>query len=185
MSSVNPVVFLPDTLEKNAASLAQTFGGSITLGMGQFCTNPGLLLAIATPALERFESALATAIRQMPPATMLTASIHRHYTALSAAMQRESGVTPLAVAPAGNAGQAHAQVLKVTAEDFLRTPALREEVFGPASLLVIADNKDALQVVVASLQGQLTATVIAEEEELPGEQDLLLQLSDIAGRLIF
>ncbi len=185
MGSINPVVILPGALEKRAEAIAAELAGAITLGAGQFCTNPGLLLTIATPALERFESALGTAIRQTPPATMLTASIHRHYTASSAAMQRESGVTPLAVAPEGSAGQAHAQVLKVTAEDFLRTPALCEEVFGPASLLVVADDKDSLQAVVASLQGQLTATVIAEEEELTGEQDLLLQLADIAGRLIF
>ena len=185
MGSINPVVILPGAMEKRAEAIAAELAGAITLGAGQFCTNPGLLLAIETPSLERFESALAAAIRQTPPATMLTASIHHHYMELSTAMRQETGVSPLAVATEAGGGLAQAQVLKVQAEDFLQTPALREEVFGPSSLLVVAKNKASLQAVVASLQGQLTATVIAEEEELPEEQDLLLQLSGIAGRLIF
>src|SRR5690606_35995058 len=79
MSSVNPVVFLPDTLEKNAASLAQTFGGSVTLGMGQFCTNPGLLLGIRSSALEHFAQLLGEAIAQCAPQKMLHAGIHEAY----------------------------------------------------------------------------------------------------------
>lgn len=186
MGSINPVVFLPQALENKAEELAKQYAASITLGAGQFCTNPGLMLGIRSAGLDRFETALAEAINAIPSATMLTGGICHNYDHLAIEMLEQAGVDVIgqATSKAIKSNQALALVAKVCAADFLANPKLKEEVFGPYSLLVVADHAAQLTEVIASLQGQLTLTLMAEHDELEGYKDLINQATDIAGRVI-
>ncbi|GAA0546448.1 aldehyde dehydrogenase (NADP(+)) [Chitinophaga japonensis] len=185
MSSVNPVVFLPDTLEKNAASLAQTFGGSVTLGMGQFCTNPGLLLGIRSAALDHFAQLLGEAIAQCAPQKMLHAGIHEAYEKGRSQLLSQQGVAVVnqgAAAPAEL--EAHPVLARVDAKDFLANHLLQEEVFGPSSLLIVCGDKEELKTVLKSLKGQLTTTVAGTEADIAAYMDVVELQTTLAGRVI-
>jgi alpha-ketoglutaric semialdehyde dehydrogenase len=187
MGSINPVLLLPAALDNRAEEIAEQYAGSITMGAGQFCTNPGLLLAIASPALTRFKTALAEKITTIVGGTMLTAGIYQNYTALSAEILQEEKVSLLAKSTqdtSNASNQALATVGEVSAQDFLANPKLKEEIFGPWSLLVTAQDAAELQAVLDYVGGQLTLSVMAEESELAGYQDLLNKAEDITGRIL-
>ena len=187
MGSINPVILLPGILESKSGEIAAQYAASITLGAGQFCTNPGLMVAIRSAGLDRFETALAKAIENTPPATMLTAGIQQNFDRLSAKILNEAGVQLLgrSTAKAEGAGsQACAMVARVDAAQFLANPVLREEIFGPSSLLIAADDRAQLEQVITVLEGQLTLTIMATENELPDYETLIGRAADITGRMI-
>jgi alpha-ketoglutaric semialdehyde dehydrogenase len=187
MGSVNPVILLPGILEQKAAQTAAAYAGSITLGAGQFCTNPGLIFAVKSPGLDTFIEKLSEQISKTPSATMLTAGIHHNYQKLSQEVLSEEGVTLLSTSDVLNAdlvNQSLATVASVSAAAFIANPKLQEEIFGPYSLLVIADNMEQLQSATAALEGQLTVTLMAEKEELRGYKKFINKLIDKTGRLI-
>lgn len=187
MGSINPVFLFPEALENRAGELAAMYSASITLGAGQFCTNPGLLLGIKSPALNTFSAKLAGLIEAVPPATMLTPGIHKNYLERSSAVFAENGVTELGASSLKNEGaqcQSEAKVATVSAADFLSNPKLQEEIFGPYSLLVVADDLPQLKEVAKILEGQLTVTLMAEKTELPAYSELISMLSDKTGRII-
>lgn len=187
MGSINPVIFLPEAIENQPEELAKKYAASITLGAGQFCTNPGLMLAIASPGLEKFKETLSAAIAVVPSATMLTEGIAKNYAKLSGDITTEAGVELLAVSAIKNSGlqnQSEAKVAQVDAAGFIQNPKLHEEIFGPYSLLVVAKDKNELEAVIAVLQGQLTVTVMADQNELSQYQSLIHKLTDKTGRII-
>ncbi len=187
MGSINPVLFLPAVLSAQPEQLAAKYAASITLGAGQFCTNPGLLLAIKSPGLDLFTAELAKKIEAIPSATMLTPGIWQNYQHLSEAVLGEENVELLAKSGQVNeacANQSQAKLIKVSGAAFLANHKLREEIFGPLSLLVVADDLPQLEQIVASLDGQLTVTVMAEKAELADYKNLTDQLQNICGRLI-
>lgn len=185
MSSINPVVLLPDTLSKDAEATAVKLAGSITLGVGQFCTNPGLIIAIANEGLERFIKTLSTEIQKVVPAAMLHQGIADNYARKSAQALEQKGVTVEGQASvASTSSQGKALVASVQANEFLKNPALAEEVFGPFSLIVRCKNLDELHAVITHLHGQLTASLIGEESELIQHTALLNSIIEKAGRLI-
>ncbi|WP_423737167.1 aldehyde dehydrogenase (NADP(+)) [Chitinophaga caseinilytica] len=188
MGSINPVLLLPAALEKRAAEIALQLAGSITLGGGQFCTKPGLILALRSPSLQTFTTALAAAIRETASVPMLTAGIHQHYHQLSTATAAADGVTLLAEG-ASASGTVHfptrARLAQVSARNFLSNPHLQEEVFGPFAMIVVAEDLQELRSAAAALGGQLTVTIIAEPDELPAHEILIQQLADLAGRIVF
>jgi len=187
MGSINPVILLPSALEKRAEELAQKCAGSITLGSGQFCTNPGLMIAVQSPALERFKTSLAAAILVSPSSTMLTSGIFTNYSQLSKDVLDDDHIDLLAESTVINKElqcQPAARVALISARDFLSSSKFQEEIFGPYSLLVAAENSDELREVVGVLEGQLTATLMAEPEELEHYPKLLNELIDRTGRLI-
>lgn len=187
MGSINPIIFLPEAIENQAEELAKKYAASITLGAGQFCTNPGLMLAIASPGLEKFKETLSAAIAVVPSATMLTAGIAKNYAKLSGNITEEAGVELLAVSDVKNAelqNQSEAKVAQVDAATFIKNPTLHEEIFGPYSLLVVAKNQQELEELVSVLQGQLTVTVMAAQNELSSYQSLIHKLTDKTGRII-
>ncbi|OKS87259.1 aldehyde dehydrogenase (NADP(+)) [Mucilaginibacter polytrichastri] len=187
MGSINPVVFLPEIIQNQPKEMAAKYAASITLGAGQFCTNPGLMLAIKSPGLDTFVQEIAKAIETVPSATMLTEGIWKNYQKLSEGITAKNGITLVAESKAISSelvNQSTAKILTVTAADFLANPKLREEIFGPLSLLVIADSPQQLEAVAASLEGQLTVTIMAEKTELAQYSDLVDILSSITGRLI-
>lgn len=185
MSSVNPVILLPGALAGRAASLAQEFTASLTLGVGQFCTNPGLVLALEGAGLQEFLDAAGGAVNAIAPAVMLTPGIHRSYEQRIDRMVGEEAVSLLARATdSGGPHCARAALFSVSARSLLADSRLAEEAFGPASLVVRCADRGELLDVLEHLEGQLTITLQMDEPDLPMAQALLPALERKAGRLI-
>ena len=187
MGSINPVIFLPLALENRAEELAKTYAASITMGAGQFCTNPGLLLGVKSDGLNKFKVVLGAEIANVASGTMLTPGINANFSKLSKEMLTEEAVSIIGnsdkLTP-GKSNQCLAVVTEITATAFLAEEKYKEEVFGPYSMLVVADDVNQLEEVIGSLHGQLTATVMAEKEELAQYRQLTDKLTALAGRVI-
>lgn len=185
MSSINPVVFYPNTLDKNAEALATTYAGSITLGVGQFCTNPGILLGIKSAAFDKFLSALGKEIIKVAPQKMLHSGICSSYKKGMAEMLDQQGLQVIAQS-ANDADdmEAVALVASVNAKDFLQNKHFAEEVFGPYSLAIICDDKSQLKQCLQSLKGQLTSTIIATEKDVEDHVDVIELQHTLAGRIL-
>ncbi len=186
MGSVNPVVLLPGALEERGESLARQYAGSVTLGTGQFCTNPGLLLGIRGQELDHFTKELAESIVEIEPSIMLHPNIVGAYERNKQRAVSQEGLSVVAEltaeVPANFARQA---VTTVEGSTFLRNNTLHQEVFGPFTLVVQCDDVAQLKEVISSLEGQLTGTVIAGEGELQDHIDLIEALQNRVGRIIF
>ena len=185
MSSINPVLLLPEALKSRAASLGQAYAASLTMGAGQFCTNPGLVLVIDGEGVDAFAQAAAEAIGQAPSQTMLTTGIQAAYEKGAKALATHSNVATLACGQGGNGhtrGQAF--LFETTADAFLADAALGHEVFGAASLIVRCKTEGELQRVLHGLEGQLTATLHMDAADLPAARALLPVLERKAGRVL-
>ena len=185
MSSINPVFLLPGKLHESAAELASLYAGSITLGVGQFCTNPGLLIGLEGEGLSRFTNALGEAIRATAPAPMLHSGIWQNYLQKKSAALAEPDVSLLAeTGTAAAEGQGGAVIASVQAADFIANPLLQQEVFGPFSLLVRCGNMEEMVRVARQLEGQLTATLMATADDIRQETALVEAVKDKCGRFI-
>jgi len=186
MSSINPVFMLPGALAAGGAKLASGFVDSLTMGVGQFCTNPGLVVGLAGDAFEAFAAAAAEALAVKGAGTMLTAGIHKAYT--DAITQRSSieGLTLVAQGSAEGTGcAAQAALYRCDAAAYLSTPALEEEIFGPASVLIACRDEAEVLAVARHLEGQLTATIHATADDRALAAGLLPTLERKAGRILF
>jgi len=187
MGSLNPVVILPRALAARGAAIAEGLHASVTLGVGQFCTNPGLVLVEAGPDAETFAAALAARMSATAPGTMLYAALRASYASGVARLAGREGVETLALSPLdAGPGQcrATAALFRTDAAAFLRDEALREEVFGPATLLVVHRGAEELERIVHGLEGHLTATVHGEADELARSAGLLSLLETRVGRIV-
>lgn len=186
MSSVNPVFLLPSKLAADASGVADMLAGSITLGEGQFCTNPGLMVGIEGPHLDMFISRLGSRIIETTPETMLNPGIFKNYVEKRGNALAQPGVETFAVAekaPALNQGSATIGI--TSQETFLKNPLLQLEVFGPYSLLVKCKNEAGLLEVARGLEGQLTTSVMATPEDLSNHPELIEVLQFNCGRFIY
>ncbi|MDF2600861.1 MAG: Aldehyde Dehydrogenase [Methylobacterium brachiatum] len=154
MSSINPVLLFPGALAARGEAIGRAFAASLTLGAGQFCTNPGLILAVPGPGLDAFLASATAALRETPAATMLTPGIHKAYC---------EGVARLA---------GHAE------------PELQEEMFGAAALVVRCPDLAAMRKVLEHLEGQLTASLHITPEDHAAVRDLLPLLERRVGRIL-
>ena len=185
MSSINPVFLLPGKLKESATELAKAYAGSITLGVGQFCTNPGLLIGIEGEELNAFSTALSEEISKTIPAPMLHEGIYKNYISKKELTLSQAGVATLAQANSSETeGQGAAALAAVSGKDFISNPLLHQEVFGPFSLLIRCKDKTELQEVVRHLEGQLTATLMATEADIEEHKELVELVINICGRLI-
>ncbi len=186
MGSTNPVFVLPGALEQRAEAIAQGLIQSVTLGVGQFCTNPGLVFAPSGAGLDALKAAAAQAVSAATPGTMLYPDLcHRFAEGLKQA-QKISGVQVLASsAAAPREGQTQACLLTADLKTFIASEALREELFGPATLLVTCGSTSDMEQVARDLPGQLTATLQGTEADLAAHQGLIRILEQKAGRLLF
>jgi len=185
MSSINPVILLPETLARDAAKTAATLAGSITLGVGQFCTNPGLIFAIEGAGLDQFIKSLGTEIEKVTPAPMLHQGIADNYSKkLKNALAQKGVKVEASASVEATSAQGRPTVASVSASDFLKNPALAEEVFGPFSLIIRCADLKELNTVVNHTHGQLTASIIADESEISNHKSLLNTLVEKAGRLV-
>ena len=188
MGSQNPLFLLPGALRERAEALAGGLFASLTLGAGQFCTNPGLVFCARGADTERLLEALRSAVDAAPDATMLQPGIAAGYRAAVRAAAGLDGVTVHGdPEPGGDASRACARpALAVTdAATWRREPSLREEIFGPATLVVLADSAGELPDLAAGLAGQLTASIHGG----PGDDGLAGALFPVleerAGRVIW
>jgi NADP-dependent aldehyde dehydrogenase len=184
MSSINPIVILPGALERGEEALAEAFFGSLTLGVGQFCTNPGLIFLPAGKG-EIFLTKLKSLIKAATPGMMLNAAICQSFADSTAAFAATAGVETLArSATEAGPGQGAPAVFTVSISDFLKNEALQGEMFGPATLIVRGTPEE-IEAAIPHLEGQLTATLHATDEELAANSGLVHALQQRSGRLIF
>lgn len=187
MGSVNPVFLTASALNSKAEEIATGLHGSVTLGVGQFCTNPGLVFVEAGAGANKFLARLEELMKSTQAGTMLTAGLCAAYQQGVEKFSRSPGVkcaARVAADPGASKAQAGATLFVTNAETFLKNHALMDEVFGPATLVVECPSRTAMLAAANQLEGQLTATVhAAAEEAVP--RDLIEILTRKAGRLVF
>ncbi|MCI0665502.1 MAG: aldehyde dehydrogenase (NADP(+)) [Acidobacteria bacterium] len=187
MGSINPVFILPGALQLRATAIAEGLKQSVTLGAGQFCTNPGLAVVLRGEISNNFVNTLGEMIAGEPPASMLYPGVLQAY---------ESGINKISEIPGINkvqsshnpdAGKTEARpTMFVTgALTFLQHHELSEEVFGPSTVIVTCDSREEMETVARNLHGHLTATIHGNEEDLDQNQSLISILENKVGRLIF
>lgn len=185
MGSTNPVFILPGALRQNGGAIAKGLAASVTLGVGQFCTNPGLTILEKSSEGSAFLDILSENIQAATAGVMLTESIHQAYEAGVGSLVQQPGVHPLAKGQKSDAGNsAEANLLTVAAADFLTNKKLEEEVFGPSTLAVEAGSEADLMAVAQNLSGHLTASVFGTPDDLEGHRDLIDLLAQKVGRII-
>jgi NADP-dependent aldehyde dehydrogenase len=185
MSSVNPVVLMPAALAARAEALGTAFVGSLTLGEGQFCTNPGLVFALDGPDLDRFEAAAAAALNAAAPHVMLTPGIFGAYEQGVERLSGRDGVKLLARGCVGDGvNQAVGALFSVDAETFERDAVLSHEVFGSSSVIVRVSDVAQLAAVLEGLEGQLTATLQMDPADAEMARRLLPILERKVGRIL-
>ncbi len=186
MGSINPVLILPEVLEQRALGLAKTYAGSITLGTGQFCTKPGLILAIKSEALSQFIEHLSDEIMKIEPTCMLHPNIESNYIKNKSLAINNEGLTMTAQdnkdVPVNYAQQT---ISMVSGKTFIENPTLHQEVFGPYAIVVQCADFDQLRTIITNLEGQLTGTVIAEENEAAKYTEVIEALQGRVGRIIY
>jgi NADP-dependent aldehyde dehydrogenase len=186
MGSINPVILLPKALQKRNEEIAKTYAQSITLGSGQFCTNPGLIIAIKSKSLKTFSQHLSDEILSIEPSCMLNPVITDNFeTNKEKMIQQENISTVVSFEKNVKKNYGRPLVLTVDGNTFLKNPQLHQEVFGPFSMLVQCESIDELETIISQLEGQLTGTIIAEKEELLKYANIVRALQNRVGRLIF
>jgi alpha-ketoglutaric semialdehyde dehydrogenase len=185
MSSINPVILLPESLDKDFEKTAILLASSITLGVGQFCTNPGLIIAIENEGLNKFISKLSEEIKMVTPGMMLHQGIADNYHRRLAQTLAQHGIKVESESTQkGESNQGQSLVASVPAQEFLKNPLLTEEVFGPFSLIVKCKDFASLIAVLSHIHGQLTNSIIAREDEIAAHKNLINTIIEKAGRLI-
>ena len=186
MGSTNPIFILGEKLNEEHESLATTIAGSVNLGAGQFCTNPGLLVFQKSETTSVFLENLQSAFSALQSATMLNEGIFKAYQAGKKKCIESNGVATLYESE--NGGQdwkGEAAIATVGGRDFLENRDLQEEIFGPFTLAVICEDEQELLKVAHQIQGQLTATIMGSQRDLENAEDLIDTLTEKVGRVIF
>jgi alpha-ketoglutaric semialdehyde dehydrogenase len=187
MGSINPVFLLPGAVQASADSLAAGLHASVTLGVGQFCTNPGLVFIQSEPAMELFLQKLQSLMQTTPPGTMLTPSICAEYHEGVQRFSKANGVRLLTTPESGESpkrGEASAALFTTEASTFLANENLMAEVFGPSTLIVECPSQTQMLEAAQKLEGQLTATIHGTPDEFQNCGELLRILETKAGRLV-
>jgi NADP-dependent aldehyde dehydrogenase len=186
MGSINPVFILPGALQQNAEALATGLHGSVTLGVGQFCTNPGLVFIEPKPATQTFLQKLETLIAATPAGTLLTPSICSEYHAGIEKFSQTAGVRRMTQPTEGaqRNGEARATLFATNADTFLEKHELMDEIFGPSTLIVHCGSRNQMLAAAEKLEGQLTATIHGTAEDFAANADLLAILETKVGRLV-
>ena len=186
MGSTNPVFILPGALKQRGGAIAEGLLQSVTLGVGQFCTCPGLVFGMEDANWKSFVEQAGQLAAKSLPGTMLYQGLCEQFHKGAEKMREVAGVSVAGQsAAAGKAGQATAIVLATNGKTFLQQASLSEELFGPSTLAVGCSSADDLERIARSLPGQLTATIHGTEEDLAANQKLISILQQKAGRLLF
>jgi len=187
MGSTNPVFVLPGAMAERGKAIAEGLIQSVNMGVGQFCTSPGIALGIQSDALAQFSSQLSELVKSCPNASMLHKGIA---TAYANGLDRIKSTNEVKVvghseqAPDSIKTEASCHVFEATIETYLKEAQLAEENFGPSTILLSGENEGSLKDFAESLDAQLTVTLHANENDLINFQDLITILERKAGRLI-
>jgi 2,5-dioxopentanoate dehydrogenase len=187
MSAVNPVVILPGAVAANGAAIASGLAASVTLGVGQFCTNPGLVFMVEDAGTQTFLQTLGAAIEKIAPATMLSKGICTNYNNGIERLKANNSVALLAngaAAATAEKTEAVPYVFTVKQKDFIADVSLSQEVFGPATTVVLCKNVEEIKKALQCIEGQLTATVHASGDDA-AVASLITVMKEKAGRLVF
>ncbi|SFZ92023.1 NADP-dependent aldehyde dehydrogenase [Flaviramulus basaltis] len=183
MGSTNPVFILPNALKERGDEIAQGLTSSVTLGVGQFCTNPGIVFLNNDASVSGFQKKLSENFQQVDANTMLNSGIKSSFDSDVKNLSNE--IELLAQGKENNEGfKGSAHVFKTSAKNFLIEDYLEEEVFGPSTITITADSKEELLASAQKLKGHLTATLFATEQDLKNHTDLIEILEQKVGRLI-
>jgi NADP-dependent aldehyde dehydrogenase len=187
MGSTNPVFILPGALRERADAIAEGMKNSVTLGVGQFCTCPGLAVGLLDESFTRFADKLGDLILNAQPGTMLYPGILQSY---EASVKRLSAIEGLQTIRSKSAAdpkksEAQATVFATNARTFLRHQELGEEVFGPSTVVISCDSREEIEQIARNLEGHLTATIQGTSEDLAEHDWLVSILENKVGRLIF
>jgi len=187
MGSVNPVFLLPGALRERSEAIAQGLTGSVNLGVGQFCTCPGLVFGIDNQGFQNFSQQLAAAFERSQPATMLHPGILSGYEQSLSRVAAVDGVRSKKCAQAGDGGKTEATpvLFETDAPTWLANETLAEEVFGPSAIVVHSQSEEELLTVANALPGTLTVTIHGDAEDLTRFRKLISVLESKSGRLIF
>ncbi len=185
MGSVNPVFILPETMAENGSKISAALANSVTLGMGQFCTNPGLMFVVEHENLSGFMNLLGSELKKSVPAEMLHDGISLNYHKKKNEVLSINGVILEAqseqiVSPK----EGFPTLASVSGDLFLSNPVLHQEVFGPFSLIVKCKSVEQMISISENLEGQLTASVWGNESDLKNHSELVESISEIAGRIV-
>ncbi|RQR85254.1 aldehyde dehydrogenase (NADP(+)) [Burkholderia sp. Bp9012] len=187
LGSINPLIVQPAALADGPNTPAATLAASITLGCGQFCTSPGLILVRDDPAGERFVVALADALAAQAPHRMLTDGMRSGFESASAVIASQPGVRTRLATASANAPVAPPapRLYETDSDNFVAQPTLHEEMFGPAALVVrVRDDADVLRV-LAAVSGTLTVTLWGADADTPANRTLASAAARIGGRVLF
>ena len=186
LGSINPQFLLPAIMAENAESLARAQVQSMMMGHGQFCTSPGLIVAVNDASLSRYLASFSSEMAMQAAAPMLTASIAATYQQVTQTLMSIKGVNVLAQGQAATASH-HTRplALTVSVRDYLANEALQTEVFGPFAVLVQCDTIEEMHQLTEALEGQLTASLHGLDSDFNDNSQLIEKLSYKVGRLIF
>ncbi|MDO3695316.1 aldehyde dehydrogenase (NADP(+)) [Wenyingzhuangia sp. chi5] len=186
MGSINPVVISPLAIANRGEAIASTYASSITLGTGQFCTNPGLLLTVEDENTEDFIQDLAKKTVAIDAQCMLHPNIKAGFDKNEKTVTSQEGVRTVAkISGDLKENYANSIIACVSGDGFLANPKIQQEVFGPFSIVVKTKDEAQLVEVIEALEGQLTGTIIAENEEVSSLTDIVDALTNRVGRIIF
>ncbi|MBA6154780.1 aldehyde dehydrogenase (NADP(+)) [Gelidibacter maritimus] len=186
MGSINPVIITQKAIENRSDNIATAFAGSITMGAGQFCTKPGLLLTVEGDGTDQFKKDLAKKTIAIAPQYMLHPDIKKAFVDNVNMVSSQAGTEVVGkVEKAIDANEGPSQITSVSGKEFLANPKLHLEAFGPFALVVKAKDQEELINIINGLDGQLTGTIIAEKEDHPNLHDVIDALENRVGRIIF
>ncbi len=184
LGSINPVFVLPHALAARGTEIAQGWAASLTMGAGQFCTNPGVIILQEGAEADAFAAAAQAALAATPAQVMLTDGIAQAYDAGRASLSATAGVAVLVAGAGADPRKALPVLLKTTAAHWAADPALRHEVFGPLGIIVTVTDADDMLAMARDLEGQLTCTLHLDDADTAQAQNLLPVLERKAGRLL-
>ena len=181
LGSINPLVVLPNALDTESQNLAKTLASSITMGCGQFCTSPGVLVVLKGETSERFVTQLKEALEPIQTHAMLTPSMREGFEHASGVVAEHANVLLEGTAGVGPAPRLY----RTDAASFIANPRLREEMFGPAAVVVVASDLSEAQHVLRAIGGTLTTTLWGADEDTPANRSLVRTAEQISGRVLF
>ena len=188
MSSVNPVFILPGAMRDKGDQIAAGLHGSVTMGVGQFCTNPGLVILEAGADATMFAEKVASLMASTPEFTMLTPGIATAYRSAIDARSQQKHIKTMVrevTSPGPGNSQCRTALFMTDAPSFLSHPEWSDEIFGPTTLLVMHSAREEMLEIASHLEGHLTATLHGTEEDLKANRDLVAILETKVGRLLF
>lgn len=183
LGSVNPMFLMPHAVANRGADIGAGWAGSLTMGAGQFCTNPGIAVVMDGADADTFTSAAQKALSEVAGQTMLTNGMAEAFASGKEAIARQKGVKEILAMGCADR-QASPFLYEVSGDDWLSNHALGEEVFGPLGLIVRVKDANQMVAIAHSLQGQLTATLHIDDADAELGRTLLPILTRKAGRLL-